>query len=82
MLKNPTCMKRDASSAKIHGHFLPSHPCSLLGGFADYCQRTLVDESEMIRSQMETHNRSEMVAMYGMLCVIPPRNHNSTTRKL
>jgi hypothetical protein len=49
----------------------------LLGVFADYCQRDLVDESEMIRIQMGMHNRSEMVAVYGIPCVIPHHNTNS-----
>jgi hypothetical protein len=33
-------------------------PDSLLGISADICQRYLVDESGMIRTQMETENRS------------------------
>jgi hypothetical protein len=30
-----------------------------------------VDESGMIRTQMRKHNRSVMVAVYGMPCAIP-----------
>jgi hypothetical protein len=35
-------------------------PDSLLGVSADICHRALVDESGMIRTQMGTHNRSEI----------------------
>jgi hypothetical protein len=59
MLKNLTSnMKRDTSKAK----FTAISPASLLGVFVVYCQRVLVDESEMIRTQMGTHNKSEIVA--------------------
>jgi hypothetical protein len=34
-------------------------PASLLNVCAGICQRALVDESGMIRTQMGTHNRSE-----------------------
>jgi hypothetical protein len=33
-----------------------------------------VHESGIITTQMGTHNRSEMVAVLGMPCAIPPRN--------
>jgi hypothetical protein len=36
-----------------------------------------VDETGMIRNQMETHNRSEIVAVLGTPCAIPSRNSNS-----
>jgi hypothetical protein len=42
--------------------------------FAGYCQRALVDESGMIRTQKGTHKRSVMVAVYGTPSVIPPGN--------
>jgi hypothetical protein len=47
-------------------------PASLLGVCAGYCQEALVGESGFIRTQMGKHNRSVMVAMYGMPCAIPP----------
>jgi hypothetical protein len=53
----------------------------LLGVFAGYCQRDLVDESGMIRIQMGMHNRSDMVAVYGTPCVIPHHNSNSNSNK-
>jgi hypothetical protein len=31
----------------------------------------------MNRTEKVTHSRSEMVAVYGTLCAIPPRNSNS-----
>jgi hypothetical protein len=43
-----------------------------------YCQRAVVDKSGMIRTQMGMHNRSEMVAVLGMPCTIPPCNSNSS----
>jgi hypothetical protein len=52
-------------------------PSSLLGVLAGNYKRDLVDESVMIRTQMVTHNRSEMVIMFGMPCKIPPCNSNS-----
>jgi hypothetical protein len=36
-----------------------------------YCQRALVDDSEMIGTQMGKYNRSVMVAAYGTPCTIP-----------
>jgi hypothetical protein len=39
---------------------------------AGYCQRALVDESGIIRTQMGTHNRPVMVAVHGTHCEIPP----------
>jgi hypothetical protein len=38
-------------------------------------QRTLVDESEIIRTRMDTIYQ-KMAAMHGTLCAIPPRNSN------
>jgi hypothetical protein len=44
---------------------------------AGYCQRAPVDESGMIRTQMMTHNESEMVAVLGTSWAIPLLNINS-----
>jgi hypothetical protein len=44
---------------------------------AGYCQSALVDESRMIITQI--HSRSEMVAVLGTQCAIPPRNSNSNS---
>jgi hypothetical protein len=65
-------MKRDASPAKFTAISLQVFPASLLGVSNVNCQGTMVDESGMIRTQMETLNRSEIVAVYGTPCVIPP----------
>jgi hypothetical protein len=45
---------------------------SLLGVSAGYCQRAVVGESGMIRTQMGKHNRLIMVAVYGTPSAIPP----------
>jgi hypothetical protein len=47
-------------------------PASLLGD-CRYYQRTLVDQSGMIRTHMGKYSRSVMVAVYGTPCAIPPR---------
>jgi hypothetical protein len=49
-------------------------PASLLGVFAGICDRALVDEWGMIRTQMGSTVGQNMVAVYGALCTIPPRN--------
>jgi len=47
---------------------------------AGYCQRALVDESGMIRTQIGMHNRSEMFTVHGMPCTISLCNSNSSFR--
>jgi len=59
MLKNPAEYERDILSAKFTVISRQVSPDSLLGVSAGICQRALVDESGMIRTQMGTHNRSE-----------------------
>jgi hypothetical protein len=44
---------------KIHLHFRYVPPASLPDISSGYCQRALMDESGMIRTEMGTHNRSE-----------------------
>jgi len=62
MLKIPAEYDRDTSPAKL-AHFLAKFPpASLLGVSVGIYQRALVDESGMIRTQMGTHNRSEIVS--------------------
>jgi hypothetical protein len=41
------------------------------------CLCCLLDESRMISTQTEIHNKPEMVAVYGTSYTIPPRNCNS-----
>jgi hypothetical protein len=48
---------------------------------AGYCQRALVDETGMIRTQMVKHNISVMVAMLGTPSAIPVLCGNSKRRK-
>jgi hypothetical protein len=43
-------------------------PVLLVGVSAAYCQRALVDKAGIIRTQMGSPNRSEMVAVQGSLC--------------
>jgi hypothetical protein len=66
---------------KIHGHMSPVSPDLLLGITAGYCQRAVVDEAELIITQIGMHSRSEIVSVYGAPCVIPPRNSNSKVPK-
>jgi hypothetical protein len=56
-------------------YFRQVSSASLLDVSAGNLQRTLVDESGMIRNQMRTHNRSEIVAVLTriVLCVHPTR---------
>jgi len=60
MLKIPAEYERDTSPAKLTAFLAKFLPASLLGVSAGICQRALVDESGMIRTQMGTHNRSEI----------------------
>jgi hypothetical protein len=47
---------------------------------ACYCQRALVGESGMIRTQMGKHSGWVMVTVYGAPCVNHPVNGNSTKK--
>jgi hypothetical protein len=69
MLKIPAVKKRYLSKLTDISHQVS--PDLLLGVSAGYCRRAMVGESGMIRTQMGMHNRSVMVAVYGMPCVIP-----------
>jgi hypothetical protein len=51
-------------------------PALLSDVSSGYCQRALVDESGMIRT-LDGENRTDMVAVHGTPCAIPPRNSNS-----
>jgi hypothetical protein len=76
MMKNSAEYERDTSSAKFTSISSQGSPDSVLGIFAGTYQKALVDETEIIRTQMGTHNRSEMVAVHGTLYMIPPRTSN------
>jgi hypothetical protein len=78
MLKNLTSTKKHTSQVKFIAISRQFSPASLLGVSAGNCLRVLVDESGMIRTQMETHNRSLMLAVHGTPRVIPRRNSKST----
>jgi hypothetical protein len=71
-------MKSDTSYAKLSAISRQVFPDSILGVSTGYCQRTLMDESGIIRTQMGTGNRLEMVAVSGTPCAIPHRNSNET----
>jgi hypothetical protein len=51
MLKNSPEYERDTSSEKFTAISRQVPPASLLGVSAGYCQRALVDESGMFRTQ-------------------------------
>jgi hypothetical protein len=68
-------MKGDTSSAKFTAISRQVSP-SLLGVSAGYCQRALVNEPGKIRTQVGRHDKSEIVAVCGTPCAIPPRNSN------
>jgi hypothetical protein len=51
-------------------------PASLSDVFTGYCQKFLMGVSATIITQMGTHNGSEMVALYGTPCAIPPLSCN------
>jgi hypothetical protein len=63
--------------AKFTATFLKISPPSLPDVYAGYCQSTLMDESGLIKTQMGTQNRPEMVAVLGTPREIPPRNSSS-----
>jgi hypothetical protein len=71
MLKNPTGMKRNTSKAKFMAISHQVSTALLPDVSAGYCQRALVNESGIVRTQMGMHKRSEMVTVHGMPCVIP-----------
>jgi hypothetical protein len=74
MLKIPSECDRDTSSAKLTDISRQDSPDSLLDVSVGICYRALVDESGVIRTQMRTHNTSEMVTVRGM----PERYHPVT----
>jgi hypothetical protein len=51
-------MKRDTSQAKFMAISHHVSPALLSDVSADYCQTALAEESGMIRTQVEMHNRS------------------------
>jgi hypothetical protein len=72
-LKIPAEYEREISLAKVTTIPRKVSSDSLLDVFAGYCHRDLVDELEIIRTEMGKHSKSEMVAVYGTLYAIPPR---------
>jgi hypothetical protein len=76
MLKNTTNVKGDTSQAKFTDNSHQVSPSSLLGVSAGNFQRDLVDEPEIIRTHLATHNKSEMVAVHVTPCAILPYNSN------
>jgi hypothetical protein len=76
-VKEPRRVKIYTSSAKFTA-ILAVSPDSLLGVSAGICQKALVRKSGMIRTQLGTHNRPEMVAVHGTFV----RYHPVTDRTL
>jgi hypothetical protein len=77
MLKNSTSMKRDTSYTKFTAISCQVYPALLLGVSVGNCEKDVVVESGMIRTQVGTHNRSKILAVHGMPCAIPSCNNNS-----
>jgi hypothetical protein len=73
MLKIPEEYDTYTSLGNLSTFLAKFLPASLLGASAGICQKALVDESGMIRTQMGKHDK-KMVAVHGTLCTIPPRN--------
>jgi hypothetical protein len=66
---------------KIHGHFSPCFSCLATRQF---CSLLPESSGAWIRTdyiQMGKHNKVVMVAVFGTLCAIPPRNINSSRTK-
>jgi hypothetical protein len=59
MLKIATENDRDTSSEKFTDIYRQISPTLLPGVSAGICQRALVDESGITRTEIETNNRSE-----------------------
>jgi hypothetical protein len=81
MLKYSAEYERDTSQAKFMAISHQVSLASLPDVSACYCRRYLMDELGMIRTQMGTHNKSEIVAVLGTPCAIPPRNVNSNSNR-
>jgi hypothetical protein len=73
MLKNPTSMKEIHRRQNFRVISCQFSTASLIDVSAVNFKTALVDESGTIRSQIGTHNKSVMVAVYGT----PARNPNS-----
>jgi hypothetical protein len=75
MLKNPAEYEIGTSSAKFTDISHQGFPALLQGGCAGYCQRALVDESGMIRTQM---GNAQWISN-GRSSGIPAGNSNSNS---
>jgi hypothetical protein len=72
MLKNPTSIKRDTSSAKFTAISRQVSPTFLLGVSPGNCHIALVDESGMAGTQMGMQNRF----IHSYMKQFHYRNHN------
>jgi hypothetical protein len=75
MLDNPTEYENNVLPAKF-AISCQAPPDSLLDVSAGTCQRTLVDELGMIRTQTGHKIDQKMVAIHATLHLIPPHNSN------
>jgi hypothetical protein len=73
-VKEPDRYEKTYFVGKIPAISRQVYPASLPHISAGYCQTALVDESGISRTKMGTHKRSELAAMLGMPCGIPPCN--------
>jgi hypothetical protein len=72
MLTNPTDIKEIIIKQNLLAISGQVSPALLIGVSAGNCQRFLVDESSIIRTQMGTHNGSEIVEVRRSPCVPAP----------
>jgi hypothetical protein len=75
-VKEPAEYDRDTSLVKTTAVSRQMSHALLVAASADYYQRSLMDESGMIRTLMGTDSRSVMVAVHGTHYAIPSRNTN------
>jgi hypothetical protein len=73
------CMNLLITTCVLHvrAYYPPSSHHRVSSG---YCQRALVDEPGIIRTQMGKHNRSVMVAVYGTPCATLPLKQNRNSK--
>jgi hypothetical protein len=75
-VKDPYSYEKDTCRQNLRAFLAKYLPASLLVASVGICQIALVDESEMVRTQMGRTRDHKMVAVYGALCMIPSRDSN------
>jgi hypothetical protein len=67
---NDSYSMKETLLGKIHVIYCPGSPASLLGVSAGYCQRPLIGELRMTRTQMGKRSRLVMITVYERPCAI------------